>query len=266
MKENVERLMNGEKADMMFTSPPYMDLRDYGGNLDLSVSTLGKIFDWPSTLFIVNLGLIIRDRKIVRYWDDWLKEAENRGLPLLSWNVWDKGNASSVGHQQAMFGLSHEWIFVLGEYRELHRTKENKGAGGASWSNASQRQKDGTIVKKEQVQVSECRQLDTVFQLQGLRNFSEDYVGHPAAFPSEFPLQHIKACTDECAVVADPFSGSGSTLIACEKTGRKCYGSEIEPIYGDVILSRWSKFTGRDPIREDGVTWSGLNPRIPSPE
>ena len=44
--------------------------------------------------------------------------------------------------------------------------------------------------------------------------------------------------------VLDLFLGSGSTLIACEKTGRKCYGMEIDPKYCDVILKRWEDFTG----------------------
>ena len=44
--------------------------------------------------------------------------------------------------------------------------------------------------------------------------------------------------------VIDPFLGSGSTLIACEKTNRKCYGMEIDPHYCDVIVKRWEEFTG----------------------
>jgi site-specific DNA-methyltransferase (adenine-specific)/modification methylase len=46
-------------------------------------------------------------------------------------------------------------------------------------------------------------------------------------------------------VILDPFLGSGSTLIACEKLGRKCYGIEIDPHYCSVILARWEAFTGR---------------------
>jgi DNA modification methylase len=45
-------------------------------------------------------------------------------------------------------------------------------------------------------------------------------------------------------LVLEPFCGSGSTLIACEKTGRKCRGIELEPRYVDVIVKRWSEFTG----------------------
>jgi DNA modification methylase len=49
-------------------------------------------------------------------------------------------------------------------------------------------------------------------------------------------------------LVVDLFLGSGSTLIACEKTGRKCYGLEIDPKYCDVIISRWEKFTGQQAV------------------
>ena len=47
------------------------------------------------------------------------------------------------------------------------------------------------------------------------------------------------------ACVLDPFGGSGSTLIACEQTGRSCCMMEIEPVYCDVIIDRWEKFTGQ---------------------
>ncbi len=55
-------------------------------------------------------------------------------------------------------------------------------------------------------------------------------------------------------IVLDPFLGSGTTLIAAEQLGRKCYGIEIEPRYVDVILKRWMNLTGKSPIREsDGA-------------
>lgn len=47
----------------------------------------------------------------------------------------------------------------------------------------------------------------------------------------------------------DPFLGSGSTLIACEQTGRVCYGMEIDPGYVDVIIERWENFTGQKAVK-----------------
>jgi DNA modification methylase len=51
-------------------------------------------------------------------------------------------------------------------------------------------------------------------------------------------------------VVLDPFAGSGSTLIAAERTGRRAYLVELDPLYGDVIVERWRAFTGREPERD----------------
>lgn len=52
--------------------------------------------------------------------------------------------------------------------------------------------------------------------------------------------------------VIDLFGGSGSTLIACEKTNRRCFMMEIDPHYCDVILARWEKYTGQTAERVDG--------------
>jgi len=82
---------------------------------------------------------------------------------------------------------------------------------------------------------------------------------HKATYPVYLPEEIIRRM-DFSQSIMDPFGGTGTTLIACEKTNRKCYMMEIEPKYIDVILSRWAKYTGKDPIREDGTTWSSLNP------
>ena len=59
--------------------------------------------------------------------------------------------------------------------------------------------------------------------------------------------------TDINSIIYEPFSGSGSTLIACEKTNRRCYGMELDPKYIDVIISRWCKFTGQTKIKRNGI-------------
>ena len=53
--------------------------------------------------------------------------------------------------------------------------------------------------------------------------------------------------------VLDTFLGSGSTLIACERTGRICYGMELEPLYVDIARMRWESFTGERAKRADEV-------------
>jgi DNA modification methylase len=64
--------------------------------------------------------------------------------------------------------------------------------------------------------------------------------------------------SDTGELILDPFLGSGTTLIACEKTGRICYGMEIDPWYCTVILQRYMDYTGNEPIREDGVGYMEL--------
>lgn len=248
-KDDVEKLMNGEKADMVFTSPPYADLRDYGGSLDLDTKTLAKIFNIPAKTWYVNLGIIIRNREIVPYWQEYVEQAKERGLKLLSWNVWDKGNASAPAHQQAMFGLCHEWIFVFGEYRELNLTNKNKLTGEIGFADYSGvRKKDGRITKHKKKIIREFRQLDSVIRLDRQNNHGGDYTGHPAQFPVILPEEYINAASSAGEIVCDPFLGSGSTLIACEKTGRKCYGMEISEDYCSVIITRWENFTGKKAV------------------
>jgi len=55
--------------------------------------------------------------------------------------------------------------------------------------------------------------------------------------------------SDKDGIVYDPFLGSGSTLIACEQTGRTCYGMEIDPAYVDVIIERFENYTGQKAVK-----------------
>lgn len=68
---------------------------------------------------------------------------------------------------------------------------------------------------------------------------------HPTMKPVDLVLRAIENSSDAGQVVYDPFLGSGSTLIACEKSGRRCRGIEIEPKYVDVVVRRWEAFTGK---------------------
>ncbi len=72
---------------------------------------------------------------------------------------------------------------------------------------------------------------------------------HAAAFPVGLPEFFIKAFSDDGDVIFDPFMGSGSTMIAAEKTNRSALGIEISPAYCDVIVERWETFTGEKAVR-----------------
>lgn len=268
VKENVERLMGGEKADMVATSPPYTDQRDYKiGDFDW-LKLMNGCFSAavasskPSTHMLINLGLSHKDRKVDRYWDPWLLEAEVLGWPLFGWYVWDKGSGAPGGWNGRL-GPAHEFVFHFNQKSEqankwIETTGESlkRGSSGKRF-----RQKDGSLKELSSPDTigQPFKIPDSVIRINREMSRGIHTENHPAVFPVDLPEFFIKTWSDVDGRVLEPFCGSGSTLIACEKTNRRCFGMEIEPLYGDVILTRWAKYTGKDPVREDGVKWSELN-------
>lgn len=76
---------------------------------------------------------------------------------------------------------------------------------------------------------------------------------HPTQKPVQVNNWFFDRWGKDAKLIVDLFLGSGSTLIACEKTNRKCYGMEIDPQYCDVIVDRWEKYTGKKAIKESMV-------------
>ena len=72
---------------------------------------------------------------------------------------------------------------------------------------------------------------------------------HPAMFPVELPWRCIKMHCDRGGIVLEPFSGSGTTIIAAEQTERCCYAMEVSPVYCDLAVKRWEEFTGKKAIK-----------------
>lgn len=84
--------------------------------------------------------------------------------------------------------------------------------------------------------------------------------------PTQKPVQLSQWCLSDLFPKAnrilDLFGGSGSTLIACEKSGRQCLMMELDPGYCDVILERWTQTTGQNPTRHDGALWRTVGPAL----
>ena len=81
---------------------------------------------------------------------------------------------------------------------------------------------------------------------------------HPTMKPVPIIENAILNSSRKTEIVFDPFLGSGSTIIAAEKTGRLGRGLEINPHYCDVIIERWQNFTGQSAVREDGLAYNEL--------
>ncbi|NLE27559.1 MAG: DNA modification methylase, partial [Clostridiaceae bacterium] len=115
---NVTRLMDGQKSKLLFTSPPYSDMREYNGGKDLSVESIAQFiscYEPFTALQAVNLGIQRKGGEIYPYWNAYIDTAKKVGLKLLAWNVWDKLTCGSVGQQKAMIPIRHEWIFCFGK-------------------------------------------------------------------------------------------------------------------------------------------------------
>jgi DNA modification methylase len=222
-KETVERLMNGEKADMVFTDPPYgMGLdTDYSkmGNTGLKHNQ-GLIDNFKPEM--INSILSTGSKEIFIFGADYFAEH----LPLKnegSWIVWDKRSRSNnqIGILDGAFGSDFELVWSKSKHkREIARVLRETGA----------------------------------FSARG-----HDKSVHPTQKPIalvEWFFERFKGVN-----ILDLFGGSGSTLIACEKTKRKCFMMELDPHYVDVIVSRYCKFTNKTKVKLNGneIEWTMNN-------
>ena len=242
---SIHLLFQNDTAELCFTSPPYSDQREYNGGKKLSTQHLAsfiKVANNACNYFAVNLGLSRKDHALVRYWDDYILAAEESNLKLLSWNIWNRQGLAgfSVGQITAMFAIEHEWIFIFGQKtKKLNHTVLNKEAGKSN--EVSNRQKNGELTYSK-VEIGTKRQLGTIYsggvEIRPVGN-------HPATFPIDFPITYIKAMTMPGDNIYEPFAGSGTTIIAAEKTDRNCFALELDPKYCDVIIQRWENLTGQ---------------------
>ena len=252
--DNVAKLMNGERADLLFTSPPYSDMRAYNGGKDLSVVSLARFiptYEPFAEYQCVNLGLQVKDYEIVQYWDAYIAAAKECGYMLMSWNVWDKMTPGAICNQTHFITpMRHEWIFVFGKgWKDINRTWEKKPESiieGKVYKGV--RFNDGTFDRHTTGDHSNpYKKMESVLSL--MSEHGDIRSEHPAVFPVKLPAEYIAAFTNEGGSVVEPFGGSGTTMIACEQLNRKCRMMELDPHYCTVIIARWEKLTGQKAIK-----------------
>lgn len=242
--EHAELLMQGERAALLFTSPPYGDARSYdedsGADLDPR-ALAGFLPAWAphAELIACNLGILRREQNIVTYWDAYLELAADAGLKLLAWNIWDRTRAGTVIQQTMMFPLHHEFIFVWGaEAKKLNRRVKNADAG-VRQKNRRVLERDGVYRRPRSYRVRDYSAMPSVSTIAPAAGPRSKRGKHPAVFPLQLPSEYISAATSRGELVVDPFGGSGTTLIAAHAMGRTCALVEISPHYCDVIRERW---------------------------
>ena len=230
VKGNVDLLLGDKKEyiDMVYCDPPYgMNLNPDWSNTESekwaefrpnqgkkSGTKKEKVIN-DDTEFIAKPLLDMFDNcDEIFLWgaDYYLETIERTHANLGSWIVWDKTH-SSEGLDK-MFGSNFELCWSKQKHkRELARI---------TWKSVFGR--------------------------------DEGKAGHKVIHPAQKPIKLAewffeRFSKDKNNIILDLFLGSGSTLIACEKTGRKCFGMEIDPHYCQVILERWEKYSGKKAIK-----------------
>ena len=219
----VEKLMDGHKADMVFTDPPYgvefqSNMRTKSAKFDvlknddtfldiapiIEACSTGWVFVWTSW----------------KVQTKWIDQFQSMGYPT-NIVVWHKPGGG-IGDLKRTFSSDYEVALVW------HRGAELCGKRiGSVWTV----NKDG----------------------------ASTYV-HPTQKPVALAQEALDKTTRASAVIMDLFGGSGSTLIACEKTARDCRMMELDPKYCDVIIKRWQDFTGETATLEaTGQTFAELS-------
>jgi len=229
--EDVARVMQGEKADLCFTSPPYNRGTTTGGGFNTGglSQQLTNAYDgykdnrtnedyraWQAALLkswweLLNpSGAIFynhRPRVQAGLYEtalDW-----NPGLPVRQIVIWHSG--AGINFAPTHYRPCCEWIIIYAKPDFRLTSKGDSGIGDV-WKFGAARQD-----------------------------------GHPAPFPIELPLTAMK--TTASMVIYEPFSGSGTTIIAGENLGRKVRAIEISPGYCAVALQRFLDHTGIQPTR-----------------
>ena len=253
-KAVVDKVMQGARARLCFTSPPYADARNYElGEFDY----MGLYKSFSEIAFsicddvLVNLGLLHKEGSVFRYWDEWLNYCEENGNKLFGWYVWDQ-LSGMPGDYHGRLARSHEWVFHFsqkhsGANKWIETTGESlkRGVKGKRF-----RQKDGSLKELGSPDtVGQPYKIpDSVIRVRREMARGIHTESHPAVFSIEFAEFGIQTWSNPSDTVYEPFLGSGTTIIACERLGRKCRAVEISPAYVAVAIQRWVDVTGGEPV------------------
>lgn len=297
--DDMKKLMGDDLINVAVTSPPYAEQREYDQASGFKPIHPDQYVEWFSTVaknigdrlaaggsYFLNIKppsmgldthLYVMDLVIahVREWN-WHFATEFS---------WERSGVPKQVTQRFKNQFEPIYQFVKGEWkmRPMSVRKESKsvpvargkGVGSTTWSEkqgggiGSALRKEGieddTNVANRQGHISAVFGTDTVEGLaypgNRLPTFSGSHqaLGHSAAFPIGLPEFFVMAYTDENDVVFDPFSGSGSTVMAAEIRNRIGRGMELSPIYVDVSVMRWQALTGMDAVLEStGQTFRDL--------
>jgi DNA modification methylase len=235
------KILDGEKAALIFTDPPY--------NVPISghVSGLGKA----------------RHREVAMASGE-MTSVEFRGFLKTVFDHMAAHSANGSIHFICMDWRHQAETLAAGEsvYTELKNlciwVKSNGGMGTFYRSRHELvfAFKSGTASHINNFELGQTGRYRTnVWEYAGINSFSSDrdaaLAMHPTVKPVAMVADAIRDCSKRKQVVLDPFAGSGTTVIAAEKTGRRAHVLELDPLYCDTIIRHWQIFTGKDALLAD---------------
>lgn len=237
---HIKTLMGTARAFMVFTDPPYnVRVSSIQGRGRIKhrefAAASGEMSRAQFTEFLTQwmhlTARYLEDGSIVFCCMDWrhlgecLAAGEEAFTELKNIIAWVKSNAG----QGSFYRSQHELILVFKNGNASHQNNIELGKHGRSRSN--------------------------VWQYAGVNTFRKDRLAeltvHPTVKPVALVADAMRDCSRRGDIVLDPFLGSGTTILAAEKVGRRGYGIEIDPLYVDVAIRRWQDFTKRDAVLAD---------------
>jgi len=187
------------------------------------------------------------------YWDGWesIRHYLDEERKKTGWKVSDVIEITGKTSASHYFTTS-QWMFPTEEHYKAIQEASNKNTFKKDYDTFK---KDYDTLKKEFYATrsyydSTHDTMTDVWQFERVKG--EERHGHATPKPVQMVERIIKSSSQK--KVIEPFLGSGTTLIACEKTNRKCYGMELDPHYCDVIVKRWEEYTGNKAERIEAAS------------
>lgn len=248
-------VMGSDRADIVFTDPPY------NVQIDGNATGLGKVrhreFAFASgemsepeftsflSVTLSNIAAHMRDGAIAFVCMDWRHMGELLAAGRTAFSefknliVWNKTN----GGMSTFYRSKHELIFAFKQGTAPHTNSFGLGDSG--------------------------RYRTNVWDYAGISSLGADRAGdlamHPTVKPVALIADALRDCSRRGEIVLDGFAGSGSTLIAAEKTGRIARLIEFDPIYCDTIVRRWQAYTGKQAVLDaTGLNFEDVERAAPS--
>jgi site-specific DNA-methyltransferase (adenine-specific) len=239
----VMRTMPSESIDLVVTSPPYDNLRTYGGHpwdFEGVAQELWRLIKPGGVVvWVVNDATVNGSetgtsfRQALRFMDI--------GFRLHDTMIWDKGGFTAVGSVQCRYGPVSEFMFILshGKPSVFNAIKDRKIVCTDRRAYRTVRLPDGTMLRKTHDPIPRQKGDDGIrYNIWTMPNPGIAGTKHPATFPERLARDHILSWSNEGDIVLDPFSGSGTTAKMAKHYGRQYIGIEVNPEYVEISLKR----------------------------